>query len=136
MIHAQNKKHVSLTTPATITTDGLSGTVDVAGWDYAEVIVHLDTQAASSTVTFSLTEGDVATTLATHADLVLTTVAPQTNTPDIYKWMLDLRKRKRYLSLTITPVTAVVAAAHVVLSRGEQAPTTAAARGLTAQKVS
>ncbi len=137
MIHAQNTKVVSLLTPQSVGTSAtVSATVSCVGFDYAEVTLHLGTQTASNVdTTMTVTEGD-GTTYATHADLAMTTVAPDTSNPQIYKWHLDLRKRKKNLKITYEAVGAArLAAASVVLSRAEQAPTTAAGRGVTAQVV-
>lgn len=138
MIHSQNNKFVSLLSPASVGTSAtVSGTVDCVGWDYAQVFLHLATQTAGNTNTISLSEGDTTSSYATHADMDITTATPATNATQVYGWMLDLRKRKRYLKMTLTvPGTAQAAAAHVLLSRGEAGPDTATKRGLTAQKVS
>jgi hypothetical protein len=137
MIHAQNTKVVSLITPGSVATNATaSATVNCVGWRYASVTLHLATQTASNTDTLvRVTEGDV-TTYATHADLALTTAAPDTSNAQVYKWYLDLRKRKKNLKIEYTPSGAArVASAVVELSRAEQAPTTAALRGVTAQVV-
>ncbi len=137
MIHAQTTKVVSLISPQSVATNATaSATVSVAGWNYAEVTLHLATQTAANVdTTMTVTEGD-GTSFATHADLAMTTVAPDTSNPQIYKWFLDLRKRKKNLKITYTSVgTARVASATISLSRAEQAPTTAAGRGVTAQVV-
>lgn len=137
MIHGQNTKFVSLLSPASVGTSAtVSGTVDCVGWDYAQVFLHLATQTAGNTNTIELSEGDTTSSFATHADMAITTATPATNATQVYGWMLDLRKRKRYLKLTLTvPGTAQAAASSVLLSRGEAGPDTAAKRGLTAQKV-
>jgi len=137
MIHAQNTKVVSLITPASVATNATAtATVSCVGFRYAEVTLHLATQTAANVdTTMTITEGD-GTTFATHADLAMTTVAPDTSSAQVYKWFLDLRKRKKNLKITYTPVGAArVAGATVNLSRPEQAPTTAALRGVTAQVV-
>lgn len=137
MIHAQNTKVVSLITPGSVATNATaSATVNCVGWNYAEVQLHLATQTAGNTDTLiRLSEGD-GTSFATHADLSLTTVAPDTSSAQIYKWLLDLRKRKKNLKIEYTPSgTARIASAAVTLSRGEQAPDTASERGVTAQVV-
>jgi hypothetical protein len=137
MIHSQSTKVVSLITPGSVATNATaSATVNCVGWRYASVTLHLATQTASNTDTLvRVTEGDV-TTYATHADLALTTAAPDTSNAQVYKWYLDLRKRKKNLKIEYTPSGAArIASATVELSRAEQAPTTAALRGVTAQVV-
>lgn len=138
MIHGQNVKEVELFAPQSVATNGTaSGTVSVADWDYAEVRLHLGTAAASNVDTvMTLTEGD-GTTFATASDLTMTTAAPNTNAGQLYKWFLDLRKRKKNLKITFSPNTNVarLAEASVLLSRGKSAPTSATLRGLAAQVV-
>lgn len=137
MIHGQNTKFVSLLTPATITAAGTgSGTVDCVGFDYAQIYLHCATQSAGNTHTIVLDEGDTTSGFTTNADLTITTVTPSTSATQVYGWFVNLQKRKRYLRLTVTvPGTAQVVEASCILSRAEQAPDTAAKRGLTAQKV-
>lgn len=131
MIHAQNTKRVALLKPQSVTSQTtVSATVSVVGWDYAEIVLHLDTAAATSTEsTILVTESD-GTTYATHADLTMTTAAPDTDNQQIYVWFLDLRKRKKNLKITYMPAAAKLASAHAVLHRGEVAPITTAGRGL------
>lgn len=137
MIHSENTKVVSLITPQSVATNATAtATVSLAGYRWAEITLHLATQTASNVdTTMTVTEGD-GTSYATHADLAMTTAAPDTSNAQVYKWFLDARKRKKNLKITYTSVGAArVAAAHVTLSRAEQAPTTAAGRGLTGQVV-
>lgn len=139
MIHAQNTKTVSLFAPQSVATNGTAtGIASVVGWDYAKVVLHLGTAAASNVdTTITLTEGDTTSSFATATDLAVTTAAPNTNTPQIYGWLLDLRKRKKNLKITFAPNTNVarLAGATMELYRGEQAPTTATLRGLDVQVV-
>lgn len=137
MIHAQNTKLVSLITPQSVATNGTAtATVNCVGYDYAEIVLHLATQTASNVdTTMTVTEGD-GTSYATHADLAMTTAAPDTSSAQIYKWTLDLRKRKKNLKITYTSVGAArIASAHARLSRGEQAPTSTSGRGLSGEVV-
>jgi hypothetical protein len=138
MIHAQNAKFVSVLTPATITAAGTgSGIIDGLGFDEASVFLHCATQTAGNTHTIVLDEGDTTSAFTTNADLTIATVTPSTSATQAYGWHIDLRKRKRYLRLTVTvPGTAQVVAASAILTRAEQMPTSIAQRGLTAQKVS
>lgn len=138
MIHAQNVKTVSLFAPQSVATNGTAtGTVSVVGWDYATVILHLGTAAASNVdTTVELSEDD-SSSYATAADMTMTTAAPNTSNPQIYKWFLDLRKRKKNLKITYAPNTNVarLAGAVIELSRGEQAPITSTGRGLDGQVI-
>ena len=138
MIHAQDAKVVELFAPQSVATNGTaSGTVSCLGFAYATVYLHLGTAAASNvdgTVQVSESDG---TTYATHADLALTTAAPNTSAGQIYAWFIDLRKRKKNLKIQYNPNTNVarLAEAHVVLSRAQNVPDTATLRGLAAQVI-
>ncbi len=138
MIHGQMIKFVSILSPASISAAGTgSGTVDCLGFDYANIYFHAATQTAGNTHTIVLDEGDTTSGFTTNADMTIVTVTPATNATQVYGWMLDLRKRKRYLRLTVTvPGTAQISEACAILGRAEQPSTTLAQRGLTAQKIS
>lgn len=131
MIHAQNTKVVNLLTPQSFgTSSTVSATVSCVGYRYAEIFLTLATNSASNVdTTMTISEGD-SSTFATHADFTMTTAAPDTSTIQIYKWNLDLRKRKKNLKITYQSVGAArLGAAMIILSRAEQAPTTTALRG-------
>jgi hypothetical protein len=137
MIHSQNEKIVALFKPQSVATNATaSGTVSVTSWDYAKVVAHLDTAAASSTdATLEVSFGD-GTSFTTEAALAMTTAAPDTSNQQFYAWFIDLRHRAKNLKLAYTPSGAArIASAHVVLSRGEQAPNTTSERGLAGQVV-
>lgn len=140
MIHAQNSKHAALFKPQSVATNGTaSGTVDCAAFRYAKLLLHLDTASSSNTdVVVQVKEGDTTSSFATHADLAMTTAAPDTSNNQIYAWLLDLRKRKRYLQILYSPSAsgARLASAMVELSRAEQPPITATLRGFAGQVVS
>ena len=144
MIQAQEKKYVNLTPPAAIV-DNASLTVaelDCLGWDYCEILVILgatDIAMSALTVTESDTSGsghgDVTglifgTSANTAGDTSSLPAATDDN--DIFKFEIDLRKRKRYLDLTAT-VGNGTAGAYVaviaILSRGRVTPSTAAEAG-------
>jgi hypothetical protein len=144
MIHAQNEKWVNLTPPAAIV-DNASLTIaelDCKGWDYAEII--LITGATDIALTAAkLTESDTAG--SGHADITGTrfgtdnnisgsasTLPSATDDNGIFKWELDLRKRKRFLDGVITVGDGTSGGFYVVvakLSRGEISPNTAAEAG-------
>lgn len=137
MIHALDTKIVSLITPQSVATNATAtGTVSVMGWDYAVITIHLATQTASNTdATLTLTEGD-GTSFATSADFTMTTVAPDTSSAQVYRWYVDCKARKKNLKISYTSGGAArIASATAELSRGEQAPTSASLRGVTAQVI-
>jgi len=142
-ISAQQTKFVLLTPPAAIV-DNASLTVaelDTLGWDYAEIYVVLGaTDIALSALT--LLEGDVSGTVAAvtagtwgtannHVGST-STLPSATDDNKAFKFELDLRKRKRYLDLTVTVgdgTNGAYAMVFAVLSRGRRAPDTAAEAG-------
>ena len=145
MIHAQNTKTVSLLGPTStvIATDATAtASVDTLGFDYAVIDIFLQSSAGGTVnpVVLKLQEAD-GTTYADITECVgdgsggFTIPANPTAaaTGPSVKWELNLQKRKRYLKISTTPglaggqfVTAVA-----TLSRAEEAPTTAAAKGAT-----
>lgn len=136
MIHMQATKRVNLIRPISITSQTtVSATVNVVGWDYAEVCVTLDT-GTNTVTTLDLSEGDTTSSFATNADTNMTTTAGDTNNASVYRWFLDLRKRKKFLKVTVMAgVAARLGYADIILGRGEQAPTTATLQGATGGRV-
>ena len=143
MIHGQNTKVVNLTPPAAIV-DNASLTVaelDTLGFDYCEIYVILGaTDIAMSALT--LLEGDVsgetaavtAGTWGTANNHVGSTSTLPSATDDngVFKFEIDLTKRKRYLDLTATVgngTNGAYVAVIAVLSRAKEAPQTATEAG-------
>lgn len=115
MIHAQRTKTGALFAPASTATNATaSGTVDTKGFDYATFDVVLDSAASTSNnpVTLQLKENDntVATSFATVSGYVgdtdFTIPNADTANPQVVKFNVDLRARKRYLEVEVTPGTA------------------------------
>ena len=137
MIHSMESKETVLFKPQSVGTSATAtGTASVLGWDYGEVVIYLDTAAATSTdAVVQLSEGD-GTAFATALDLAMATVAPNTSTPEIYKWFLSLKTRKKNLKISYTPSGAArLGMAVLRLSRPEQSPATAAGRGVNGQVI-
>lgn len=138
MIHSQASKDAILIEAQSVATNGTAtATVNCVGYRYARVLLQLGTAVASNVdVTVTLTESD-GTTYTTHADLAMTTAAPNTSAGQMYAWYLDLRNRKKNLKITYAPNTSVArtAAATINLSRAEQSPVSAADHGLAGQVV-
>lgn len=143
MIQAEQGKYVLLTPPAAIK-DNSSFTVaelDTLGWDYCEILVILGaTDIAFTAIT--LQEGDVTATMsnvtagtwgtANNHLGVASTLPVATDDNKIFKFELDLRKRKRFIDLTLTIGDGTAGGYAVVLarlSRGEITPYTAAEAG-------
>lgn len=115
---------------------------DTQGYDYAVVRVFSGTQATTDAAitTIKFLEADANTNASNMSAIVALTGAAATSTTAGFaipavtvtglgcavEFQIDLRKRKRYLQLNMTPGTTLVMAAHVALSRAEQSPLTAA----------
>lgn len=150
MIHAQNTKEVILVAPQSIadgtSTASVTGSADCAGYDYAVVRVAMAPAATTESMTaLKLSENDDAGTAWTDitaftggtatGNFTLPTATGTDATGEIYKFYVDLRKRKRYLQVTLHPDAVRVGAAMLELYRAEQAPDTAAERGLDLQVI-
>lgn len=148
MIYPQTEKHVVLlSTAAVVATDATAtGRVDCLGFNYlaVDVLVNSTTGGTSPPTVLKFTEGDTTTADTAIAELTGGTatsasvgfVIPATTTAapaGIVRFNIDLKKRKRYLKISTTPLIAggqlIVATAH--LSRGIM-PDTAAEAGVTA----
>lgn len=143
MNDALNQKVVAVTSPVAIV-DNASWTtneIDTIGFRFCSIYVMLgalDIAIAALKVQESNTSG------SGMADIT-ETVFGGTGNPalpgatadnNIYAIHIDLRGRKRYLDLVLTGgdgAAGSFATAWAVLSRGEQLPASAAARGLTAE---
>lgn len=145
MIHAQTEKHVVILSPGAVvaTTATATGRVDCLGFNYLSVDVLVDstTGGTSPPSVLKFTEGDTTT-----ADTAITELTGGTNTGNftipstttaapagILRFNIDLRKRKRYIKFSVTPLISggqyISAIGH--LSRGIM-PDTAAEAGVTA----
>jgi len=151
MIHMQNTKIAQMVAPAAIVDNddpvGARGdanpvSVDTNGYDYASVYLHIG--ATDIAVTSSVYEGDsVASgaddsdfTAITGADFGAAAAADEDN--GFWVCHIDLRGRKRHLLLECLVGDGTAGAfvtAFCILSRGKEAPTTAAERGLTNEAI-
>lgn len=124
------------TNAATLTSTQL----DTLGYDYATIIVHGTTSnnATNNPDVFKLTELDT-TVVSSFAnvsgavgdtDFTIPNSPTATTTAPFFKFNLDLRKRKRYITLVISPVTTQTFSAVALLARAEQSPV-----GTTAENV-
>ncbi len=121
-----------------------SGLIDTLGYDWAtiDIIAATADVVSNKPTVLKLQEADTTdasnlvdvvgfrggTALATNVDFVI----PSANTAatavlqNNYKFNVDCRARKRYLSPTISPATTQVITIVANLGRGEQSPATAA----------
>ncbi len=131
---------VSATNAGTVT----SAVIDTLGYDWATIDVWATTQSAStqagSPSVLKIQEADNTSAssfvdvvgfrggsaTATNVDFVVGIGYITTNSANSYKFNVDCRARKRYLSLVVSPTTSQTFYGVVNLGRGETAPVTAA----------
>lgn len=109
-----------------------SGTFDCVGHDHAEIDLVLATADVvsnkPSVLKFQESDTTDASNYADSAGLVggtdFTVVAGDTQNPQIVKFSIDLRKRKRYMKLIVSPRTTQINGANVNLRRSEVVPVT------------
>ena len=127
----QNTKNAILVAPQTIGTTAVSGYVDTFGYDRLSVYYIGATAVSTDTITaLKLQEGDTTSAFTDISGAVggtdFTIPAPNTSTPDIVAFHVNLNKpRKRYVNISITgDATVRTTAVTGVLSRGTVSPTT------------
>ncbi len=131
---------VSATNAGTVT----SANIDTLGYDWATIDVWATTQSAStqagSPSVLKIQESDTTvvtsfaditnfrggSATATNVDFVVGIGYITTNSANSYKFNVDCRSRKRYLSVVVSPTTSQTFYAVANLGRGETAPVTAA----------
>lgn len=144
MIHEQDTRVASVIIPQSVGTTPVTGLIDTDGYHYAVIDFHLDTASASSVITTAaLYEGTATNAVTTPVTAFVggTAVAegsvgyvlpvPNTSTPDMIRYCVDLRRRQRYLKVSFASTTARISAVQATLSRAKVAPTTDAQRGAT-----
>ena len=137
MIDMQNVKFQKMIVP--IDNTGATATdveVDTLGFDYLTVIVQLGNVAADMTA-LKLQESDV--TASGEADFTggaFTAPTAAAGDNDVLVAFVDLRKRKRFISIVATAgAGATLISAIGILSRAEVTPTSATERGIDQQLI-
>ncbi len=137
MIDAQAAKYVTALAPISVAGGAAATTVeiDTIGFDYAEFLVLLGLIPATGVATVKIQESDVAGSGQTDVTGLGFTAPVDADDGKILAAMIDLKARKRYLTLVITngATNASLLASIVRLSRAEQTPASATARGLKEQ---
>jgi hypothetical protein len=135
MYHNRKKSLVLATSSLTNGATG-TGSVDTIGYDRLELTV-LQTTSNNTTNNLSvckLSESDT-TDATNYSDITkfvgdgtggFTVPVADTSNSQLYVFNLDLRARKRYIKLTVSPVTTQSITAIASLSKAEQMPVTAA----------
>lgn len=127
-------KTAVIISPASYTNGATAtGNVDTLGFDRAKIAVSMSTSntVSNNPSTFNLLESDdtTATNFATVSGYVGDTDWTIPNAVTAGNWAVqlnvDLRGRKRYLRLAVTPLTTQVIAATAELTAGDEAPVAA-----------
>lgn len=139
MIDAQNAKYVAALPPVSVA-GGASATtteIDTLGFDYVELLIQSGLVGANGVATIKVQESDVSGSGQTDVTGLSFTALVDADDNKILGAFIDMRGRKRYLTLVITngATNASLMSAIARLSRGKQVPATATARGLQEQKI-
>lgn len=135
MIHGQNaKKTLPIFQSSTTNAGTASGNVDTLGYDYLELDVYLPTSDAAtnnpSVLKLSESDDTVVTNFANisgavgDTDFTIPNCATAASNIDgpFTTFNVDLRARKRYIKVSVSPLTTQVVNVVARLSRGEKAP--------------
>lgn len=122
---------------AVSTTNGApaSGAFDTLGYAHATIIVCTGKPnvVSNKPSTLKISEGDTSSSFTDVTGLVggtdFTIPNADTVNDNIFLFNLDLKKRKRWLKVSVVPLTTVIVDAKAVLSKGNEAPITAAKAG-------
>lgn len=135
MIHSQMEKVVAAL-PTSVGTSDVVLTIDTLEFDYASITV---TRASNASTVFAsalkIEEGDTTSSYSAvtgftgGTDFTIPAVS-DTASASIVKLDVNTQARKRYLKVTATPGVSVNTAITARLSRGVNAPATAADAGV------
>lgn len=120
----------SVLAPATAATTARTAAIDTTGADYASIIVNIgaEVNTNSTNVVVSISEGNDTNTFTTF-DTNMSTITVDNASAAVAVRHIDLKGRKRYLKLTVTPDTttngAVITSANSLLLK-DRAPSTEA----------
>ena len=107
MKYSQALVRSSLLAPVTAATTSRTATLDCKGADYASIVIHLGAEANTNNtnVLINLKEGD--TTVVTNAATFNASysITSDNTAAAVQVLNVDLKGRKRYLQLTLTPDT-------------------------------
>ena len=108
-------------------------------FDYANILVHVGTSATTSAVmsTLKVSESDSVSSVSSMTDIVALTGGTATSTSvgfviptshagggNLVELRIDLRKRKKYLGLSLTPGQSLILGATALLSRASESQDT------------
>jgi len=139
MIHAQDAKYFAVLPPISVAGGATATTIelDTLGYDYVELLVQSGLVGANGVATIKVQESDVSGSGQVDVTGLSFTALVDADDGKILGAFIDVKKRKRYLTLVITngATNASVMSAIARLSRAAQSPTTATERGLQEQKI-
>lgn len=141
MIYSAAMKHGVIIKPQSIGTTAVTGIIDTLGAAQAQILAVLDTAATSVTITtLKVSEGDTTSaftditefTGGTNTGNFTLPTGPGTGTAtgQIVGFDIDLRKRKRYLQVSLANSAARLSSVVANLDRLATKPTDASGRGL------
>lgn len=137
MIDLQNAKFVSALAPISVSGATATDTeVDTLGYNYAVWIIQAGVLGAAGVTALKIQESD--STGSGEADFTGGSFSALVDADDgkVYVAFLDLRKRKRYLSLVATAgANACLLSSVVILTNANVSPDTATLRGITGQQL-
>lgn len=132
-------KVVSAVSATSITNGGTAtGVIDTLGYDYACITVRASASNTTSNKpsVLKISESDDATNYTDVSGAVggtdFTVPTQATNADNLVQFNMSLKGRKRYLKVTVSPVTTQTIDAIAHLHKGEQAPITAVKAGVGA----
>jgi hypothetical protein len=146
MIHGQNDREVILICDGEVTNDETStGLVDTLGYDQCIISVYATTAngTTSKFTTLKLSEGQDTSNWTAIANFTgddttdgFTIAAANSTVPQVVAQLsVDLKKRERYLLMTLTPVTNQAITVVARLTQGDETPVGATALGVAVQKI-
>jgi hypothetical protein len=127
MIQLQANKDQVLLGPTTAATTTRSASFDWSGADYAKITVIQSASAGTNGgCSISVLEADSVPTQATQFATITADLTAQATTSHQAVYFVDLKSRKRYGKIILTPTTntndTIITQASLSLSRMEQAP--------------
>lgn len=131
-MNIQQKQIIVISQASTTNAATASGNIDRLGFDFLtlDVLIATSDDTTNNPTVLKLAESDD-TVVSNFADITefvgdgtggFTIPAAVTSGNNTLKFNVDCRKRKRYLKLSISPLTTQVITAIANLSRGDEAP--------------
>jgi hypothetical protein len=140
MIHLQNTKSQVILGPTTAATTTRSASFDWSGADYATIKVLQSASAGTNGgCSISVLHADSLPTNATQFTTITADLTAQATTSHEAVYHIDLRSKKRYGKVILTPTTntndSIITSVEMTLARLEQAPSNTTAMVATTNDV-